>query len=205
MVGINILKPLAIGIYAAFSMALMAGIHVATAQDSPEILYQPNPDSPIGERNPNGPPELAQFDFLIGDWDVDMTWYWDGVTPTKSKAKWHNHWIINGMVVMLEWRGPQFTGAEIRQWDPRQQKWVGTNIYPDFGPDLPDATAEKVGDEMHVFIPYIGPDGPYINRETYYHIEADSYKMRSDVSKDDGETWERGMYEMVVTRTPEDD
>lgn len=104
---------------------------------------------------------------------------------------------------MLEWRGPQYTGTELRQWDGKQNKWVGVNIYPDFGANLPAATSEKVGDEMLVFITYQGPDGPYINRETYYDIEADSYKMKSDISKDDGETWERGMYEMTVTRTPE--
>ena len=34
-----------------------------------------------------------------------------------SLLMWHNHWIINGNAVMLEWRGPEFTGAEIRQWD----------------------------------------------------------------------------------------
>jgi hypothetical protein len=200
MLKIHSIKSLALLGYAFASLCLLATMNPAAAEDAP-IIYQPDPDSPIGTRNLEGPPELAQFEFLIGDWDVDMVWYWDGVTPTKSKAKWHNRWIINGNAVMMEWRGPQFTGAEIRQWDARQNKWVGTNIYPDFGPDMPAATAEKVGDEMHVFIPYEDQQGPYINRETYYDIQADSYKMKSDISRDGGKTWTRGMYEMTVTRT----
>lgn len=204
MISLNVLKPLSIAAYAGASLAVMGCVQMASAQEAePEIIYQPNPDSPIGERNPDGPAELAQYDFLIGDWDVEITWYFPGQEPSVSKAKWHNHWIVNGNVVMLEWRGPQFTGTEIRQWDKRQGKWVGVNIYPDFGPNMPTATSEKVGDEMLVFIPYVGPEGPYINRETYYDIKADSYKMKSDISKDGGETWERGMYEMTVTRTPE--
>lgn len=186
---------------AVFTAGLAAFCPFALAQ-APEIIYQPDPDSPIGERNPNGPPELAQFDFLIGDWDVDMTWYFDGDTPTKSYAKWHNHWVVNGTVVMLEWRGPRFTGTEFRQWDSAQGRWVGVNIYPDFGAAMPRVTAEKVGDTMQVSIPTEGPNGSYINRETYYDIGPDSYRMKSEISTDGGKSWKRGQYEMVVTRSP---
>ena len=38
-----------------------------------EILFEPNLDSPIGVRNPAAAPGTAQYDFLIGDWDVDVT------------------------------------------------------------------------------------------------------------------------------------
>jgi hypothetical protein len=172
------------------------------ADDSTQkILYQPNPDSPIGERNESAAPELAQYDFLIGDWDVDITWNYPGQEPTKSKAKWHNHWVVNGTVVMLEWRGTQFTGTEIRTWHPANKKWVGINVYPAFGGGYTEVTSEKIGDKMFVTVPTNGPDGAFINRETYYNIEADSYKMKSEHSYDDGETWTPGLYEMTVLRT----
>lgn len=203
MVGINLLKPIALMVYGVASLAVMACFQVAMAQDAPTIIYQPDPDSPIGMRNENGPPELAQYDFLIGDWEVEITWYLPGQEPSKAKAKWHNHWVVNGNVVMLEWRGPQFTGAEIRQWHPRQKKWVGVNVYPDFGSGLNEVTAEFIDDKMYVTIPTVGPNGPFISRETYYDIEPDSYKMKSEHSFDDGETWERGLYEMTVWRTTE--
>ena len=66
---------------------------------------------------------------------------------------------------------------------------------------MDEVTAERIGDRMYVTIPTMGAEAPYINRETYYDIEADSYKMKSEHSYDDGQTWERGMYEMTVWRT----
>ena len=174
---------------------------MAQEAEKPPIKYQPNPDSPIGARNPDGPAELAQYDFLIGDWDVEITWYFPGQEASDSTAKWHNHWVVNGNVVMLEWRGPQFTGTELRSWHPEKKIWEGANIYPDFGGGVNSGiTSEKAGDEMLVFIPFDSPDGPAINRETYYDIEDNSYKMKSDQSFDGGETWEQGQYEMTVTR-----
>lgn len=200
MIILNKLRSLGIVIVASAGFAFLVGPMSATAQDDGEIIYQPTPDSPLGKRNPNGPAELAQYEFLIGDWDVDMTWYLDGKTATKSFAKWHNHWIINGNAVMLEWRGPQYTGAEIRQWDPQQGKWVGVNIYPDFGADMVPVVSEKVGDTMTVKMDLATPEGNMINRETYYDITPNSFKMKSEHSSDDGQTWTRGMYEMTVTR-----
>jgi len=196
----SILLSLALALYSILLGGIFWETKFAFAQE-PKILYQPNPDSPLGTRNPDGPEEMSQYDFLIGDWDVDMTWYFDGKTPTKSFAKWHNHWVVNGNVVMLEWRGPQFTGAELRQWDRQANQWVGVNIYPAFGPQFQDITSRKNGDTMQVFMDGEGPNGPYINRETYYDIEADSYKMKSEHSFDGGETWVRGLYEMTVTRS----
>ena len=102
---------------------------------------------------------------------------------------------------MLEWRGPNFTGMEVRTWSKPRNKWIGVNVYPGFGNRMTEVTAEKIGDKMFVTIPTQGKDGPFINRETYYDIEADSYKMKSEHSFDDGETWERGLYEMTVWRT----
>jgi len=84
----------------------------AIAEDAP-IRYQPSPDSPIGERNTNAPEEVAQFEFLIGDWDVEITWHPPQGEPNTYKARWHNHWINDGFDVMQEWRGPYITGTEL--------------------------------------------------------------------------------------------
>jgi hypothetical protein len=189
-----------LGVYTAIAVGAWLTSPAILAGDAPP-LYQPDPDSPIGERNPNAAPELAQYDFLIGDWDVEITWTYPNQAPSKNRAKWHNHWIIDGKAVMLEWRGPQFTGAEIRSWHAQEKKWVGVNLYPDFGGGFNPASSEKMGDKMYVSIPVNHPDGAYINRETYYDIEADSYKMKSEHSYDGGKTWQPGLYEMTVWRS----
>ncbi|MEE8259077.1 MAG: hypothetical protein V3R20_05280, partial [Sphingomonadales bacterium] len=191
MLALTYIRPLTITTYALASFGLFVWAEIAMAQDDPQIIYQPSPDSPIGVRNSDGAAELAQYDFLIGDWDVEITWYFPGQEASISKAKWHNHWIVDGRVVMLEWRGPQFTGMEIRTWSKARNKWIGVNVYPGFGNRMDEVTAERIGDNMFVTVPTQGKDGPFINRETYYDIAADSYKMKSEHSFDEGKTWER--------------
>lgn len=191
MVHLN--RPLGIALAGLLALAVPA-----TAQQAP-ILYQPDPDSPIGERNPKAPPETGQFDFVIGDWDVWITWTPAEGDPQSYAAKWHNHWIIDGYAVMQEWRGPYLTGAEFRYYDPQKKGWHGHNIY--VGGEWKATTAEFKDGNMIVYIASAGPNGDFINRETYYDITANSFKMKSDRSYDDGKTWETGAYFMTATRS----
>jgi len=186
-----------LSILAAFAIT---GVNVA-AQDAP-IIYQPDPDSPIGVRNPKGPEELSQFDFVIGDWDVEITFFPPQGEAVTYNARWHNHWIIDGFVVMQEWRGPYATGAEFRAWDAQAKRWSGRNIYA--GKEWHQTHADYVDGKMIVYIEDASDkSGSFINRETYFDIEADSFKMKSDRSYDEGESWEKGRYEMVATRRAE--
>ncbi|GJL91991.1 hypothetical protein [Hyphococcus sp.] len=177
---------------------MMSAASTAIAQEAP-IRYQPDPDSPIGERNPKGPAELSQFDFVIGDWDVEITYRPPQGDPVTYKAQWHNHWVVDGFVVMQEWRGPYQTGAEMRAWNAKEKRWEGKNIYS--GRTWRTTHAEFVGAEMKVYIEDAADQtGPHINRETYFDISGDRFQMKSDKSYDEGETWVRGDYEMVAVR-----
>ena len=167
--------------------------------DHPPIRYQPDPDSPIGQRNASAPEEVAQFEFLIGDWDVEITWYPPQAEPTTYKAKWHNHWINDGFDVMQEWRGPYITGTEFRHFDPALGYWTGKNLY--VGGKWVNTTARISGDTMVVIIEASNPtDGEFLNRETYFDIAKDRWRMKSDRSFDNGKTWTKGRYEMLATR-----
>ena len=170
------------------------------AAQAPPILYQPDPDSPIGKRNPRGAQELDQFGFLIGDWDVSITWEPPGGKPTTYNARWHNHWIIDGAAVMQEWRGPYLTGTEIRYFNQKTGKWTGRNLY--VGGEWKETVAEWKDPEMIVTIlDAEDKSGKFLNRETYYEIKADSFKMKSERSYDDGKTWAKGAYFMEVVRS----
>lgn len=181
-------------------LAPMSVFAQGPAQQAPPIQYQPDPDSPIGERNPNGPPQLAEFDFVIGDWDVVIDYIAPNGQTVTYEARWHNHWILNGMAVMQEWRGPYATGAEFRAWNVQAQEWQGQNIYPTLPNGWRTTTARRFDDRMEIYIDAVDADGPMINREVYSEITEDRMRMHSEISRDGGETWETGRYSMVMTR-----
>jgi hypothetical protein len=187
----------------AFAGALLATLAIvgsAAFADHPAIRYQPEQDSPIGERNSNAPQEVAKFEFLIGDWDVEITWHQPQGEPTSYQAKWHNHWINDGFDVMQEWRGPYITGTEFRHYDPALGHWVGKNLY--VGGNWVDTTAKVEGDNMVVTIEASNArDGAFLNRETYYEISENRWRMKSDRSFDGGGSWQKGRYEMIATRS----
>lgn len=174
----------------------------AARQEIPPIKFQPEIDSPIAERNPNAPAALGQFDFVIGDWDATITWQAQGGEPLTYNARWHNHWVIDGQVVMQEWRGPFITGAELRAFNAATGTWSGQNIYPGSPEPWHKTTAEFKDGAMVVTIHDVKDQrGTFLNRETYFDISENSFRMKSERSYDDGETWEKGSYEMICQRT----
>lgn len=186
----------------AASLIGLLGAAPALAQNAiPAVQFQPDPDSPIGTRNPDGPAQLAEFDFVIGDWDATITFAAPGGQTVTYQAHWHNHWILNGLAVMQEWRGPFLTGAEFRTVDARDGHWTGYNIYPGNAGGWRPTTARRTDDAMIVIIDGIDAEGPLLNRETYTDITADSFRMYSEISRDQGVTWETGDYHMMVVRS----
>mgnify|MGYP000394341577 CR=1 FL=1 len=194
------LKKLLCGPLSIAVITAALGSWTAAAQDRP-IIYQPNPDSPIEARNPKAPAETAEFEFVIGDWNAEITWTPPTGDPVTYMAKWHNHWVVDGHVVMQEWRGPFLTGTELRAYDTQKKQWTGQNVYVN---GVWRSTTAKFEDgKMKVFIESEDKRGPFLNRETYDEIKDNSFKMYSDRSYDEGKTWETGRYSMVVTRAKE--
>ena len=185
---------------AAVLLAAFAVLINGAKAENPPIRYQPDPDSPIGARNTSAPEETAQFEFLIGDWDVEITWYPPQGEPASYQARWHNHWINDGFDVMQEWRGPYITGTELRHYDAALGHWVGKNLY--VGGKWVNTTARVDGENMVVVIEASNAnDGDFLNRETYFEITDNRWRMKSERSFDNGETWIKGRYDMVATRT----
>jgi hypothetical protein len=183
-------------------ISFVAFLFVATlsAAQAQEIQYQPNPDTPIGTRNPNAPPETAQYDFVIGDWEVVINFRDGGGNDTTYNARWHNSWIVGGYAVMQEWRGPYASGSEVRIYNAQAGEWEGFNVYNGWGAPK-RATAHFADGEMVVMIePVTDASGTFINRETYTNIADDRWEMYSERSYDGGETWVRGAYDLVATR-----
>lgn len=181
---------------------MLLTISAASAQNirNDPIIYQPVPDSPILSRNPALTGKGEAFDFLVGDWDVVITWREGKQNEDIYRAKWHNHWIIDGHAIMQEWRGPSITGAEIRFYDHETQSWRGRNIY--VNGDWRRTEAKPVGENLEVIIYGHNEErGDFLNRETYFNIKHNSFEMKSDISLDNGQSWQEGDYHMIVERS----
>lgn len=165
------------------------------------ILYQPDPDSPLGERNPDAPAGIDQYAFLIGDWDAEVTLQRDGQDPLVYRAKWHNHWIANGNMVMQEWRGPFSTGIELRSYAAEEDAWNGRNIYFPSPATWYANTARYADNEMVVTTIRTNASGDEtITREIYFAITASSFRIRTERSGDAGRTWSAGRYSLIARR-----
>lgn len=190
-------KPVRVLVAGQLFLALLFSVQ-AKAED---ILYQPNPDSPIGERNSNAPDGTGQYDFLIGDWDIEITLFRSEQEPLTYRAKWHNHWVANGYVVMQEWRGPYSTGIELRNYDPAEDQWHGRNIYqPSPGTWYSNVASFENG-EMTVTTTRTDAEGmETITREIYWEISEASFRIRTEQSTDGGVSWQGGKYKLIATR-----
>lgn len=179
------------------------GIALAENAPKPETDSPPAMDRPVPARNPAGPAELAQYDFLAGDWEVTVTMPRGSGQPFVYKAKWHNRWIADGYVMMQEFRDPYATGIELRSFNPVTRKWDGRNLYVPEPGIWYENEAELVGGDMVVTTHKKGPDGtPSISREIYHPVDADRFEIRTEVSSDKGATWKPGGYSIVATRIP---
>jgi len=178
---------------------------VGLAATGQEILYQPNPDSPLEARNPAAPAGIDQYAFLIGDWDSEVTLQRSNGEPLTYHATWHNHWIADGYVVMQEWRGPYATGIELRSYDAESNVWHGRNIYYPAPGTWYANTARFIDGRMEVTTTRNDPTGqPTITREIYFDIGESSFRIRTERSGDGGRTWGPGPYSLVARRTAPD-
>lgn len=165
---------------------------------SPPIQYRPDPDSPIGNRNPDAPETLQQLEFLIGDWKVDVVLHQPN-GDVSYEARWHNIWIVNGFAIMQEWRDPYSTGAELRVYNSKTGRWEGRNYYSGWDTWTESEGAFSDG-EFVIYTKTAGPDGPKLSRERYFDIQPNSFRMVATHSTDGGKTWSAPAYEMACRR-----
>ena len=138
-----------------------------------------------------------QFEFVIGDWDIEVTL----ANGNVYAAEWQNRWLADGVALVQEWRGPYTKGIEVRYYNAVDGGWQGYNVYTMNGGQARRTTSRADGDNMIVIIEAINRQGQeFLNRETYSDISESGFSMRSERSYDDGESWQTGQYSMIATR-----
>ncbi len=86
-----------------------------------------------GQAHPQAAAELAQFEFLIGDFSIaSHIWQVDKWSPPRPgpKARWNGHYGLGGMAIVDEWYDPDPAhdpmaprGINVRIYDAASSQW----------------------------------------------------------------------------------
>lgn len=160
---------------------------------------------------PVAPAEVAQFDFLIGQWDIEATPKVSGLvamihgTP-HLLGSWKAWRAFDGFGVDDELRlvdgggNPVALGRALRVFDAKARRWSIESLDV-YGARFSAATASWQGGEMHVSGSGTTSDGKaYQSRTRFCEITADRFTMRQDRSYDNGTTWDEGAITIAARR-----
>ena len=180
---------------AAVAAALLAGVGSSHAQGGAPVA----------------PTEVAQFDFLIGQWDIEVSPKVNSLvamihgTPHLA-GSWKAWRAFDGFGVDDEVRvvdgggNPINLSRALRVYDAKAHRWVVETLDV-YSARFGAATAQWQGGEMQVTGNGVMPDGKaYLSRSRFYEIAPDHFKMRQDRSYDNGATWEEGAIAITAKR-----
>lgn len=143
----------------------------------------------------------VQYEFLIGDWDAAVSLEQADGKSVDYHARWHNHWLANGRVLLQEWTEPGSAGLELRSYVPEKDMWQGRNIYVPSPGTWYENTAKRVGEAMIVTTHRSDASGKTIvHKEIYSAMGPDHFSIRTEVSSDGEKTWQPGSYRAAMTR-----
>jgi hypothetical protein len=165
-----------------------------TQTPAPQIIQLP-PDVVRYLKGANT--ESRQYDFLIGDWDVEATKYKeDGSVLFQYRAKWSAKYLNEGRMVMDDFKAYSPAGQEIssyvtlRTYSEVTHRWEMSGL----AAFHPAANAQWYGEwkdgEMQLNAVGINPEGKTIRTKIrFFNIKPMSFNWESKSSHDDGKTW----------------
>jgi hypothetical protein len=149
----------------------------------------------------SAPAEAKQFDFLIGQWELEVKPKVNGLAAMihgapKLVGTWKAWRGFDGFGVEDELRisdasgNPMSLNHALRAYDRTQSRWniVGLDVYRS---RISNSTAHWQGGEMHIEGNGVDGEGkPYASRTRYFDITPDHFRMQQDRSSDNGQTWD---------------
>ena len=152
------------------------------------------------------PPEARQFDFWIGEWDVNLRIRQeDGTWPDAVRSTAHIYPILNGKAILELWSDERQTGIKgysLRYFDTGRNEWVLWLNWP--GPNR-SGSSSLAGTFRHgrgeFFSTSTAQDGTEtISRYTFSDVTPTSLRWDDAFSTDGGRTWTNGWI-MEFSRT----
>lgn len=180
-------------------------------------MASPSP-SPFGRPNPNGPKELADFGFAIGDWtyittlttSIDEEPNWN--QPVLPSGTWRFRYGLDGWVVQDEFDQPLGNGTSarmvsIRAFDQEAGFWRVRGTGPSY-PGWDEFEVRRLEGQVVM----IGVSartastsgGNLVERITFHDFKPDSWKRTGEQSADGGNTWSGDVVHSLATRVSND-
>lgn len=152
-----------------------------------------------GTPNPQAPPELSQFAFIIGEWHCDVRVKGDDGAWQPYQATWIGRYILDGYAIADEYRMVNAAGELVvhgmnfRSYSAAKKTWImrwldGTRAFwVELGPE--ELGGVRVNAETITFdlIDRFAPGA--ISRVTFANISEARFSWREEKSLDQGRTW----------------
>jgi hypothetical protein len=159
-----------------------------------------------GERNAQAPSQLNLFSFLVGKWKGHRTTGLPDGRHAQYEWTWIGRYILDGMAIVDELHasapdGSQYLGVTLRHFDTRQDSWIVDflNVSGSFVRRQVNARSGSVKQDG-VTVVVISEDGQSRIRERYQVTDANHFTYSTEMSRDEGRTWDAPMYEMTLEK-----
>lgn len=181
---------------------------LATDTHAAESAAIAPPSCNYGTPHPEAPAEVAQFDFLIGDYAIAVSrWVegeWQPVPPGQyGPARWNGRWILGGMAIEDEWydKDPgldpnSVRGVNVRMWDAEAGEWDMMWVYTG-NHAVTDLRAKLINDRLEMW--QVTPYRPNF-RAYFERVDADRWN-RVTLAPDAEGNWSRTI-RLEATRIP---
>jgi hypothetical protein len=142
--------------------------------------------------NPCAQPESSQFDFWVGDWDLEWPAGQGGTSADKpGRGRNTITRILGGCVIQESFVSPSndFHGLSHSVYNPNTKKWNQTWVDDQGSYIALDGQFADGKMELRT-APRTGPQGKtVINRMVFFNITKDSFDWSWQSSLDGGTTW----------------
>ncbi len=188
------------GLFGGLLFVLFAGLTTppATASD-------------LGRPHPQAPAELNEFGFLIGHWQCDVRFMNpDWKTFSEGKASWSARYTLDGWAIQDDFRGgfaENYLATTFRAYNVPAKKWNAVWLDAQRGiwsKPLIEHHSDETGISLRTGMRALDPQGKptdLLVQYSFYDIQADRFRWKSDASMDEGETWIRETITMTCSRT----
>jgi hypothetical protein len=143
--------------------------------------------------------ESKQFDFLIGDWNVDGTRYKEDGTPLlEYKALWNAVHLNGGRMVMDDFKAlgpagqPVSSFVTLRTYSEVTHRWEFVGLQALSPAMLSEWYGVAKDGEMLLDATTKTPAGDTVKtRIRFFNIAAESFSWESSMSMDQGKNWRK--------------